>query len=288
MANKLYEENDIQAIANAIRGKNGSSDTYTVAQMSTAITNIPSGGGGIPANTKLAYEYSSVLNTLIPQVAAISSQYTDMANLFINSEFSNQNLSNWDTSGVSYFSYMFANCTQMTSIDLSSWKNNVSNILTMNNMFQGCNNLTTVNLSGWKLDNVYGFAGMFQSLTNLSTVNLSNWVLGNREYSHLNFNRMFYGCSGLTSLDLSSWTDVNDEYVIPEDVGGMFQGCKNLQTLDLSSFLFSSSYPTVYSNMFGSSSSNRVPADCLIYVNSMSYSWVTTNFNWLTNVQTKS
>lgn len=33
-------------IADAIRGKNGSSDTYTPAQMPQAITDIPSGGGG--------------------------------------------------------------------------------------------------------------------------------------------------------------------------------------------------------------------------------------------------
>lgn len=44
MANKLYEENDIQAIANAIRGKNGSTDTYKVSEMATAIEGIPSGG----------------------------------------------------------------------------------------------------------------------------------------------------------------------------------------------------------------------------------------------------
>ena len=43
MANKLYEESSIQAIATAIRGKNGSSDTYTVAQMGPAIANIPTG-----------------------------------------------------------------------------------------------------------------------------------------------------------------------------------------------------------------------------------------------------
>lgn len=41
MSNKLYEENNIQAIANAIRAKNGSSDTYTVSQMASAIRNIP-------------------------------------------------------------------------------------------------------------------------------------------------------------------------------------------------------------------------------------------------------
>lgn len=33
-------------IADAIRGKNGSSDTYTPAQMAGAIDDIPSGGGG--------------------------------------------------------------------------------------------------------------------------------------------------------------------------------------------------------------------------------------------------
>lgn len=46
MANKLYEENDIAAIATAIRAKNGSSNTYTVSQMAPAINNLPSGGGG--------------------------------------------------------------------------------------------------------------------------------------------------------------------------------------------------------------------------------------------------
>ena len=44
MANKLYEENDIQAIADAIRLKNGSTDKYKVSEMATAIEGIPSGG----------------------------------------------------------------------------------------------------------------------------------------------------------------------------------------------------------------------------------------------------
>lgn len=40
MANKLYEENHIQAIANAIRKKNGSTDAYTVAEMSEALNSV--------------------------------------------------------------------------------------------------------------------------------------------------------------------------------------------------------------------------------------------------------
>lgn len=43
MANKLYEESSISAIAEAIRGKNFENTTYTVAEMSTAISNIDTG-----------------------------------------------------------------------------------------------------------------------------------------------------------------------------------------------------------------------------------------------------
>lgn len=45
MAMKLYSDSDIQDIADAIRAKNGSQNTYTVSQMAAAITAIPSGGG---------------------------------------------------------------------------------------------------------------------------------------------------------------------------------------------------------------------------------------------------
>lgn len=44
MANKLYQESDVQNIANAIRTKNGSSDTYKVGEMANAILAIPTGG----------------------------------------------------------------------------------------------------------------------------------------------------------------------------------------------------------------------------------------------------
>lgn len=45
MTMKLYSEDSIQDIADAIRAKNGSSDTYTVGEMAQAIEDIPSGGG---------------------------------------------------------------------------------------------------------------------------------------------------------------------------------------------------------------------------------------------------
>ena len=44
MGQVVITESNLTNIANAIRGKNGSSDLYTPAQMATAIQNIPSGG----------------------------------------------------------------------------------------------------------------------------------------------------------------------------------------------------------------------------------------------------
>ena len=44
MANKLYNDASVKAIADAIRAKNGKTDTYTVAEMAGAINDIPTGG----------------------------------------------------------------------------------------------------------------------------------------------------------------------------------------------------------------------------------------------------
>ena len=44
MANKLYNDTSVKAIADAIRAKNGTTNTYTVGEMANAITNIPAGG----------------------------------------------------------------------------------------------------------------------------------------------------------------------------------------------------------------------------------------------------
>lgn len=46
MAMKLYSDSSVQAIANAIRSKNGESTQYKIADMAQAILDIPSGGGG--------------------------------------------------------------------------------------------------------------------------------------------------------------------------------------------------------------------------------------------------
>ena len=49
---KLYDEASVQAIADAIRAKAGTADTYKIAEMPDAIANLPSGGGGAASSAK--------------------------------------------------------------------------------------------------------------------------------------------------------------------------------------------------------------------------------------------
>lgn len=60
MANKLYEETEIRAIAAAIREKSGSTATYKVSDMASAVREIPTGS---TKNIQVSYGCSRVANT---------------------------------------------------------------------------------------------------------------------------------------------------------------------------------------------------------------------------------
>ena len=103
-----------------------------------------------------------------------------------------------NTSQVVYMDYMFANCTQLETVDLSHF--NTGNVTSMQLMFDQCKKLKTLDLSGFDTHSL--------------------------KYTY----RMFGYC-GITQLDLSSWKTSN---LI--DVYSMFAGCEDLAYLNLSSF----------------------------------------------------
>lgn len=61
MAMKLYPDTAVQAIANAIRAKNGSNSTYSIGEMAAAINAIPTGGSS--KNIQFSNEIGSVRTT---------------------------------------------------------------------------------------------------------------------------------------------------------------------------------------------------------------------------------
>lgn len=77
MAKVFIQEDTLQGIADAIRGKNGSSDTYTPLQMATAIQDL-SGGGSLPVNYRLPWDplnTNLVTSTLTINVTIVHGTY---------------------------------------------------------------------------------------------------------------------------------------------------------------------------------------------------------------------
>ena len=145
MSKKLYEESDVQAIADAIRAKNGSTDKYTVAEMAQAVTDIPSGGGGdidgfvdgtvtsIKSDaTKVAqyacYKFASLTSVSLPNATSIGTSAFNSCNALTSAYIPNATTINM---------YAFQKCSELTSISIP----NATSIL--NSAFQECSKLSS-------------------------------------------------------------------------------------------------------------------------------------------------
>ena len=159
---------------------------------------------------------------------------------------------NFNTSNVTDMSYMFGNCSSLTSLDLSNF--NTANVTNMEAMFTSCESLTTLDISNFNTTKVTDMYCMFNVCSTLTSLDLSNF----NTINVTNMSFMFSSCSSLTSLDLSSFntanvTDMsymlfcsqssltnidlsnfNTSNVI--DMHSMFSSCRFLTSLDLSNF----------------------------------------------------
>ena len=149
---------------------------------------------------------------------------TDMSFMFFEcTGLTSLNLNGWNTSNVKNMNLIFYNCRGLTSLNLSSW--NTGNVEAMEHMFNGCSGLTSINISGWNTENVEYMEHMFNGCSGLTSLNLSSWNTGNVEAME----HMFNGCSGLTSINISGWNTENVEYM-----EHMFNGCSGLTSLNIS------------------------------------------------------
>ena len=197
-------------IANAIRGKNGSSDKYKPGQMADAIDNIQAGGLGIPREV-----IDGVYK--IPEVTSFSlpSNATDV--------------------GPNALVYAFDGCTSLTSVDLSSLTA-ASGEQALYLAFRNCTGLTSVNLSSLTtVSGKHAFYSTFQKCANLTSVDLSSLTTVNGEES---FSGAFNGCTSLTSVDLSALTTVDASLALLNS----FNGCTSLTSVDLSSLTTVTNY----------------------------------------------
>ena len=191
-----------------------------------------------------------------------------------------ENIKVLNTSQVTSMWNMFAGCTELTSLDLSSF--DTSNVTDMWGMFAQCSKLTDLNISNFDTSKVTRMAWMFEN-TGLTGIDLSHfdtsqvtdmsgmfynnptlkWVdVSSFDTSKVtNMEQMFNDCVQLKNLNLanfntSSVTNMHDMFagctsltnlnVSNFDTSkvvtmwGMFNGCGSLISLDLSSFVTSS------------------------------------------------
>ncbi len=198
-------------------------------------TDVPEGVEGIDVSSKqnksiMAYTQDEDQNGMLelfvgqdggvnlnPNSSDLFDEFTEVTEI--------KGLEKLDTSKVTIMDYMFASCSSLTTLDLSSF--NTSKVTNMWSMFYDCSSLTTLDVSSFDTSNVPDMSHMFQycsSLTNLDINSFDTSKVTNMEY-------MFGECTSLTTLDLSSFDTskvTNMRY--------MFYSCRSLTTLDLSRF----------------------------------------------------
>ena len=190
--------------------------------------NISNNGYGVQLTDKASTDaVTSKVCTYINNKPIVSMSY-----MFGGSKATTLDVSNFDTSKVTYMNGMFSN-SQATTLDLSNF--DTSNVTDMSNMFDG-SKATTLDLSNFDTSNVTDMSSMFHS-SQVTTLDVSNFNTSNVT----DMDSMFY-YSQATTLDLSNFDTskvTNMKY--------MFQSSQ-ATTLDVSSF--DTSKVTNMTNMF--------------------------------------
>ena len=128
-------------------------------------------------------------------------------------------LSNLKTDHVTSMRAMFCRCTQLKSIDVSTF--NTSNVTNMGEMF-AYTGLESLDISKFNTSNVTDMYLMFIGSINLTSIDLSSF---NTE-KVTNMNSMFMNSLVLQSVDVSSFTTSN-----VTDMDNMFYNCPALKTI---------------------------------------------------------
>ena len=136
-----------------------------------------------------------------------------------------KDIRNLNTENVIDMSFMFEECSSLTSLDLSSF--NTANVTDMCGMFVNCSSLTSLDLSNFNTEKVTNMEAMFSCCYSLASLNLTNFNTA----SVTNMSDMFNLCTSLVSLDLTNFNTAN-----VTDMSFMFMNCSSLVSLNLTNF----------------------------------------------------
>lgn len=222
MANKLYDETSIQAIATAIRSKSGKTDTMTVGEMAGEINGL----SGYTYDQIAEHQYTGddlvlTCKRVFPYTF-IRSQFKTVSSSTVTHFSDHQTSGMVGTSGA----YTFAYCTNLESVNMPNLEQPGSG----GYQFAYCTKLGTINLPS------AAFIGqhMFHGCTALQTA-----VFDSVTYTN---NNGFQDCRALQIVDFGSLVSLKSQE---------FYGCTKLNTIILRRSTAITSLPNV-NNFTGS------------------------------------
>ena len=134
-------------------------------------------------------------------------------------------LSNFDTSLVTYMNFMFYGCSSLTSIDLTNF--NTSLVTYMHYMFYDCSSLTSIDLTYFETQLVIDMKYMFYNCKSLKSIDLSYF----NTTSLTDINHLFSKCDSLEIIDLSYFNTT-----LVQNMDSLFLKCSHLKVIDISTF----------------------------------------------------
>ena len=204
MALKLYNDTDIQNIADAIRSKTGDTATMTVSEMASEIDSIPTGitpTGTLAISQNGTYDVTNYASANVNVSGGGSFEINDATALFYEGARIDEidKYLNALSETLLSTAFMFFNCQSLTSIDLSNI--DTSSVTDMRIMFSGCSNLTNLDLSNFDMSNVTLMISMFSRCSSLTSLKIGSSV---SSYSNVtNSSALFDNCKNLVSVTIN-------------------------------------------------------------------------------------
>lgn len=229
----FYKRSGVPSAGEAFEGKTASKvytnfeneTTRSWGEVAKDVTDIAFIDEGIhPISTESWFNSFTSLQRIEGLNKLDTSNVTSMSFMFYNcSSLTSVDVSRFSTSNVTNMDQMFFNCRSVTALDVSAW--NTSNVTNMHNMFFNCYFLTSLDVSSWNTTKVTALSGMFLNCSSLTSLDVSSWITSQVS----SMSSVFNNCSSLTSLDVSAWDTSNVTSMFC-----MFSDCSSLTALDIS------------------------------------------------------
>ncbi|WP_348922196.1 MucBP domain-containing protein [Enterococcus rotai] len=151
-----------------------------------------------------------------------------------------ENISFLDTSNTVNMQRVFADCSSLVSLDLTSW--DTSKVQDIFSLFNGCVNMETLDVSTWDTQSMTMITYAFSNMAKLKVLDLSNWKVAPLNAAQ----GVFMGDRSLETLDLSGFNFSQLDHKNSYATSRFFENADSLNALTVSSnfrFLNSSNGP---------------------------------------------